>query len=407
MVSSADWSALPLLPHNQARVGVLDVIALALLENRSHAQRVAMAERLRQVLDDGLLMLGDSTTRVLYVQLCSVLNGGFSAEGLSNKNARMKAEALAGTAFVSRCRVDQRAERAKKSHANLWHISGFYSVSDYLMEPDKMHTALNASAMLAQRWPMEPGTLDGFDPRLVYLGLPVLHELWSPGEREKLAGACTSSEPLEEAYRRFALLVARTSRTAGRQLLAGLGGTLCVVCRGLRPERPGSCCGPASADCGDCVLAEAYLQNRSLESCSTIAALTARSRVAEPNAGAEVRFLGNWRCAKNVCSPPGNWWREAISERVRPTARYARCASGEVDRFLFNDDGVRHVNHLMQHELRREGIPVLDMHSATAGRCSTEPLEVLGDGKHYGSPLLQLQLSLMFRAMLSRSAELS
>ena len=108
MVSSADWSALPLLPHNQARVGVLDVIALALLENRSHAQRVAMAERLRQVLDDGLLMLGDSTTRVLYVQLCSVLNGGFSAEELSNKNARMKAEALAGTAFVSRCRVDQR-----------------------------------------------------------------------------------------------------------------------------------------------------------------------------------------------------------------------------------------------------------------------------------------------------------
>ena len=220
------------------------------------------------------------------------------------------------------------------------------------------------------------------------------HELWSPGERERFSAACTGYlAPRVDRYEDAARAVLNATRGAGRTVVAATGGTLCMC----KLEQTGCCC-PArcargakeSGDCvrcgrectGECALVDALAKNISLQSCSA------------------ADWWSNHRNRSKSPVESDSWWDVVVHNRVQ--AATAGCANlPNAINFRFDNAGVRHVNALMVDAVQRQGIPLLDMHVVTSGRCGTVEQ---GDGRHYKSGLVQLQISVLFEALLRLSS---
>ena len=355
-----DWSHIELLPSHRD-VGIADVLTLA-----GTSATGAVIAKLQRALGHGLLLLGDSTTRNLYVRLCAVLNGG-SEEQQSAEFERLKHQAIEGNthAGITRC---PRLQTTSEQPFPLWYVS-MYKGSDLRKV---LPAVANASAM--QGWETDGGALT--NPRYVYWGLPVLHELWSPGDRERFAAACTERRVASD-YDQMASGLASAAGVSGRTLMAGLGGSMCMC----GSQEAGRCCG-TKACTGECAVVDAYARNLSLIDCS----------------GGDLSWVEQRRNRSSSPVETADWWERVTHGRV--DAATPACAQPSMRSFTFDDAGVQHVNALMAAAVRRSRIPLLDMHTVSAGRCGSS---VVGDGRHYSASLVQVQIAVLFEALLEHS----
>ena len=350
-----DWGAVQLLPTGRD-VGWSDVMALI--------GRAGDAAEVLQIIDRGILLLGDSTVRNLYIRMCALLNGG-SEEFQSAEFEKLKIQSLLpdGGAKVARCPRLNGTGRPGGTFFPVWHAEFYQLESSKTALP-----AIAGASALQQLLPPGAEALESYDPKYVFWGLPVLHELWSPGRREPYAQACAARRTTSH-YDAMAKRVAAVAAAANRTLVAGLAGHLCTC--------EAACCGSASCKFGECMLLYAHARNMSLRECGFVPAedyMEARTKTTVETA---------------------EWWRQAVNSAVRLAT--SSCAAPSLARYTFDDAGVEYVNSLMATAVRNSRTPLLDMHAVTSGRCGTP---VAGDGRHYRTELVQLQIAVLFEAYL-------
>ena len=362
-----DWWALHQQLDQDASREVVELEAklprfLSISSNDTIWSNRELYDKLLPILRDrGLILVGDSTTRVLYGFLWCLMDGLFFEEGYDTSES-----VLVGKCGELQKRLKEACgggleDSTKEEMAyECWNKAHFQNQT----EPLNLQF-LNGYQLDALTNETKDGLAkDAISGRIVYLGLPCMHSLWAPGRFETVV----KSNDTDWAERFNSLLdsLHQSLPSSNVTLLLGTPGSICN-------ER----LGPQTA------LIRAYLKGETISPETT------------PDL---VRFYnGPKRNGQDVFLFPENYTGTGVPLRTE-----FRANNHSHDFALFDDTGNLKCTAVClksflerQQQQQQHQWTVLDIHNATANSC-----EFTNDGKHYnhGKPLLQ-QMSLILKGI--------
>ena len=325
-----------------------------------------LVKLLRQSGNDGLIMVGDSTTRLLYGSMWCLLEGLWrnstdnddgppsAPQPCQQLQGRLKRNCNGDGKSPTRC--DRKATLTNPDYADLnlqflpnYHLGAMNEKENF---PDKDNS--NNSN------------------HTVFAGLPCLHSLWSPGSREHFVRSLYKDWPalFEQFYNDLLELPTKTT------LLLGTTVTLCD--KRLGTEK---------------MLIDRYLRNETVTS-------------GTPQQTAELISFYNAGVHDETCLLPSNY------TGTLPVWKKEERGHHQADQALFDEAGGRECNRLglealltkLKQEKEEKGaaagapprIKLVDMHGATSVNGCKDTM----DGRHYGmGASLVRQLVVLFDAM--------
>jgi len=298
----------------------------------------------QDLVSGGIVMCGDSTTRNIFASMCG-FHSGMSRDDLEKYSGTLKNRS--GTGDIERC-----------SKADIvfapWYELGLADACIDAIQTTKA--------------------------KYKFVSMPVLHTLWSPGDREQHGTVCTfkTMDAVKSTLSRA------ISSMAPHGVVFGTGTTICnakegkeaALCQVYKLQRKLAKSGGNPTD------ARVDLGDRSYDSAECVADFIAsQTNVLQPT--------------EEVAT-----YLESVKATgiIRPTPwRYCSAASDADDGYdslLLIEEGVQNFNDISMRTLKKYPTNlVVNMHGATEGRCN-----FTSDGRHYKDPVLRLQASLLATA---------
>lgn len=306
----------------------------------------------QDLVSGGIVLCGDSTIRFLFASICG-FHSGMSREELDKYNGVLKERSGAGE-----------VEHCKKANIS---FAPWYKAR----EPDICIDTIRTTKA-----------------KYKFVGMPGLHTLWSPGDREEHGTICT--------YRTLGDIKETLSRAVSSLTPHGvLFGTAVAVCD-EKTGQEGRVCQiyklqrELAKSGGRPTDARTVMSGTSYDSSQVVSDFVA----SETNRLVNDHHI-DWSTGQQVAA----WLRTVNSTGIISPRPWLHCATSTLlddgyDSFLFQHEGMRHFNDIAMQLLEKyPDSLVVDMHGATEGRC-----DHTGDGHHYRDPVLLLQASLLATA---------
>jgi len=298
----------------------------------------------QNLVSGGIVMCGDSVTRNLFASICG-FHSGMSRNDLEKYSGILKNRS--GTGDIERC-----------SKANIV-FAPWYQLR-------------NAATCIE--------AIQTTKAKYKYVGMPGLHTLWSPGDREQHGTACTF-ETMDDVKNTLSRAI---SSMAAHGVVFGTGTAICdakegkeaALCQIYRLQRKFANSGGNPTD------ARVDLGGRPYSSAECVADFIASETDRAQPTQESAAYLDSVKATGIIRPTP---WRYCSA---------AANADDGYDSLLLLDEGMQNFNDISMRLLKEYPANlVVNMHGATEGRCS-----FCVDGRHYEDPIIRLQASLLATA---------